>query len=1004
MVDYFLSGAVAASEAGTPLALGGPKQRCVLAVLLAHRGSVVSVDRIVDAVWAESAPAKTLTSVRSYVANLRRVLDATAGGAGPARLVSRPHGYQLDLLEGDTVDLFCFEDLVVTGRAALVRGDARAAEDDLVAALALWQGDPFGEFAAQEFAATEAIRFEALRAAAVEARFDAGLQLGVGADLVPELEAAVAEHPLQERLWGHLVLALHQAHRTADALRAFDRATAVLEEEVGASPGEGLRAVLRQVREEAPASPVARPVAVVPPLFVGRDAELDLVTGVGVAGGGGLMLVTGESGIGKTALVQVATDRARAAGAVVAWAGHPSGVRLPLLWTWIQVLRQAGSAAGEAGRRAVLAEAPDLVAALVPEWDDTGAVDERAPASGFALVEGIVTALRILAAHASLVVVVDDLQHADEESLDVLALVAAEFPRLPVQVVGTWTWFGSERPMNRAAFDRLARSCDRGVVHLGGLDEAAAVSLVEATAGAPVASGVAAEVWRRAGGNPFYVKEMARSLAGADAGATVPSTVVGVVGRRLDALDPACRRVLEAAAVIGPEFAVADLADVVDLPISAVRARLQPAWQAGLVDELSHRPGALRFSHGLLRDALLAQLSGAERSRVHAAIAARRAPGMASSPYELAISTADHAWQAGSELDPVVALTLVEGAVRRAMDRSAYADIVDLTRKAIQVCERLPAEPAYLDRQVTLWLHLAGAQSIVGGMAGADATESVRRAFEIGQDLKGRSFYSAVAMQCQVLVAHGRIDEAMVIGAGLHEEHLRTGDPDIGLVSNIVQVMSASLRGDVDELVSAGQHMLDTFAPPETLTDPLHFFHPRVLCWMALGEACRGRAEECDAHIRHAFELAHARNSLFDVLVARIAVVESAAILGRLDGTAELADGVDRDFVAAGSEQWAAVARIIAVWARTLSGEPGEDDPRLVVRQALEDYTFDGTRVMTPFLLALIADIEAAHGDLDAARELVQRAARVARATGEQAWSGAIAERAAALAAPTATA
>nr|MDP9165517.1 winged helix-turn-helix domain-containing protein [Actinomycetota bacterium] len=114
-VEYCLSGAVEARIDGRPVALGGPKQRCVLAVLLANHGAVVSVDRLIDAVWDEHAPPKALASVRSYVANLRRLLNGPDPTRGQ-RLESRPHGYRLNLLPGDSVDLFRFEALVTAGR------------------------------------------------------------------------------------------------------------------------------------------------------------------------------------------------------------------------------------------------------------------------------------------------------------------------------------------------------------------------------------------------------------------------------------------------------------------------------------------------------------------------------------------------------------------------------------------------------------------------------------------------------------------------------------------------------------------------------------------------------------------------------------------------------------------------------------------------------------------------------------------------------------------------
>ena len=252
MVEYFLFGAIEARIEGSAVAVGGPKQRCVLSVLLANHGSVVSVDRLIDSVWEGDAPPKALISVRSYVANLRRVLTPVgADGTGEQRLESRPNGYRLNLLAGDVVDLYRFEALVSAGRTALIRSDPGGAVGMLGEALTSWRGDPFGEFAYHDFAVPDVRRFTALRATAIEARLDAALQLGAGAELVPDIEAAVAHSPVQERLWGHLMLALYRAGRTADAVRAFDRACRTLQREIGSGPGEGLQTLLEKIKDES---------------------------------------------------------------------------------------------------------------------------------------------------------------------------------------------------------------------------------------------------------------------------------------------------------------------------------------------------------------------------------------------------------------------------------------------------------------------------------------------------------------------------------------------------------------------------------------------------------------------------------------------------------------------------------------------------------------------------------------------------------------------------------
>jgi DNA-binding SARP family transcriptional activator len=1002
-VAYFLSGSIEAHVDGVPVALGGPKQRCVLAVLLANHGTVVSIDRLIDSVWEDDAPPKALASVRSYVANLRRTLNTTdPRHTGPQRLESRPHGYRLNLLTGDSVDLYRFDELVTAGRTALIGKDPGCAVATLGEALASWRGDPFGEFAYRDFAAPDVLRFAALRATAVEARLDAALQLGAGADLVPDIEAAIAKDPVQERLWGHLMVALYRAGRTADAVRAFDRACATLRRELGNGPGEGLLTLFQKITDESAdltARPPdrhaeGRPEVSTPLPFVGRDVELHTASaavGRVVAGCGGLTLVTGESGIGKTSLALEVAQQGHVAGVVVGWAAHPAGVKVPLLWMWIQLLRQLGAELGDAARAAVRHAVPGVVDALVPEWNSADAPTPT-PASGFALIEGIVIALDVLAARQPLLLVLDDLQYADDASVDALALLTVQFPRIPIQVIGNWTYFGAGRPINRQSFEALVTPNDTLALHLHGIDHDSAARLIGAVAGSSVEPAVSEPMWRQAGGNPFYLKELARTFdVEARQGApNLPETVIGVVGRRLGVLDGPSRRVLAAAAVVDAEFDVGDLSDIVELPVSAVQARLRPAYEAGLIDEVPTRPGAYRFSHGLLRDAVLAQLPAGEGTSVHAAIAATRAAGLATAAYEHGIAAADHAWRAGAEISPDVALEVHETVIQRALNRSAYDDVVGLAEQALQICRRLPAKPEHLERQAMLWLHLAGAKGILEGQASVTAADAVQRAVEIGCEVRGHSYYGAIALQCLMLCAHGRLAEAEVIAGGLRDQYEKSRDPDVGVVSDFVHVGVYALRGDVEAALQTGQHMMETFPAPETVNDPMHFLHPRVYCWMALCEAVRGDRGAMREYAERALQLARSRGDVFNVVAAKLSRVESAAVLGDVVGTAAAADAVAREFVEAGGHQWGAAAEIVSVWAQIL--ETGEGEPAAAF-DAFDVLTADGTCAMNSLFLKLLAEIETRCGREEHAGELLARARALADATGEHAWDAVISRR-----------
>jgi DNA-binding SARP family transcriptional activator len=1017
MVDYQLSGSVEARAGGALVPLGGPKQRCVLAVLLANHGAVVSVDRLIDAVWEDNPPPKALASLRAYVTNLRRILPASTDTASPAkaRLASRSYGYQLTLVGDDSVDLHRFEQLVKDGRSALIRGAAADAFETLSTALTLWRGDPFGEFTHRGFAHADATRYVALRHTAIEARFDAALQCSDGGDLVPEIEAAIAADPTEERLWGHLMVALYRTGRTSDAVRAFDRARTTLDRELGTAPGDGLQTLYRKICDKSAdlqfKPPVDAPVVPAGPdahdqlPFVGRASELDTITAAlsGThAGSGGLILLTGDSGIGKTALAQAVSAGARQSGMTVAWAAHPPGIRLPLMWTWIQLLRKLGEELGEPGRSAVRRVAPGVIDALVPEWAsrDTMSSGVRAAATGFALIEGVVAALCELSTIRPLLLILDDLHLADPPSGNALSVLSTQLGRVPIQVIANWTYFGSGRPVNRNTYERLVRSESARSIHLHGIGSDAAATLVDALAGAVTEDEVSQYVWSRTNGNPLYIRELMSVLVAHNRvhdvsdGNTgdVSEAVAGMVGQRLGRLDRPSRRALAAAAVIGPEFDIADLADVVGLSVSTVQARLRSAYETGLLDEVAHRPGCYRFGHGLLHDAVLAHVPSSERAAVHAAIASNNAVGIATAAYEDVISIADHAWRAGTELNPETALEIHETAIQRALTRSAYDDIANAAEHALEVCRRLPPKPEPLQRQATLWLHLAGAHAILDGQNSPAAAAAVQRAFDIGEHASGRHFHGAVAMQCYMLCTRGRLDEAQALASGLAAQYAASGDPDIGVSSHFVHVMLHTLRGELEDQESVAGTMMARFPPPETVADPLVFFHPRVYCWLSLGRALIGDRAGADRQRSIALELAQSRRAHFDVLAAKLVRVEIDAILGITEGTLAAADDVYQELLAAGSPQWAACAQMIGVWAQTLSGTGG--DPAIAF-EAFDDYTGDGSTVMTPFFLALLADIENYYDRPDHARELLAQAKALVDATGEHVWDGQLARRAA---------
>jgi DNA-binding SARP family transcriptional activator len=222
-----------------PLSLGGHKQQAVLAVLLLHRGEVIAADRLIEAVWAGRAPATAAKTLQVYISNLRKSL-----GEGP--LVTQGRGYLL-ATEPDQVDSDRFEKLAAKGREALEHEDPQRARTWLESALTLWRGPALTDFSYESFAQSEIARLEEARMATLESRIEADLRLGRHTALVPELEALVHEHPLRERLYEQLMIALYRSGRQVDALERYQRARRKLIDDFGIEPGPRLQEIQRAV-------------------------------------------------------------------------------------------------------------------------------------------------------------------------------------------------------------------------------------------------------------------------------------------------------------------------------------------------------------------------------------------------------------------------------------------------------------------------------------------------------------------------------------------------------------------------------------------------------------------------------------------------------------------------------------------------------------------------------------------------------------------------------------
>jgi DNA-binding SARP family transcriptional activator/tetratricopeptide (TPR) repeat protein len=684
-MEFRILGPLEVLADGRVLDLGGQKQRALLAVLVLEPNRVVSSDRLIEALWEEEPPQTAQKALQVYVSQLRKLL-------GKERLQTKAPGYLLRVEQGE-LDLGTFQHLYKEGRHA--------------EALSLWRGPPLAEFAYQRFAQSEIARLEELRLACLEDRIEADLGSGLQAGLIGELDALVKEHPLRQSLRAQLMLALYRSGRDAEALDAYQNARRVLVEELGIEPSRALRelqqAILNQdpVLELAPASAVA--VAATEAsraIFVGREPELEELRGgldAAVAGRGGLFLLVGEPGIGKSRLADELIRQARARGARVLVGRCWEAGGAPPYWPWVQALRTYLEQSEPAALRSQLGTGASDLAQLLPELRDPFPDLPEPPtlepeSARFRLFEAVSAFLRRVGQARPLVLILDDLHAADEPSLLLLQFLARELEESRLLVVGACRDVDPipKGPL-RTALTELAREPVTRSLALAGLGEREVARFIELTSGEAPSEELVATIHEETEGNPLFVGEIVWLLAAegglADAEAprlAIPQSVRDVIARRLRHLSEECNRLLVLASVLGREFALDALARLAGVSGDELLEELDEAMAARVVADVPGDPGRLRFAHVLIRDTLYEGLTTVRRVRLHrlATEALEALYGDEAGPH---LAELAHQAIAGSEFDK--ARRYAKRAGDRALALLAYEEAARLYATALEALD-----------------------------------------------------------------------------------------------------------------------------------------------------------------------------------------------------------------------------------------------------------------------------------------------------------------------------
>jgi len=250
-MDFRILGPLEVLDEGRHVALVGSKQRALLGLLLVNAGETLSTDRLIDELWGERPPATAAKTVQVHISRLRKALAAGTGNASEGVVVTREHGYQLEI-DPERLDSHRFERLLAEGRSELAANRPESAAPALERALSLWRGRPLADLAYEAFAQGEIARLEDLRVAALEQLIDAKLALGRHVEVIGELESLIGDYPYRERMRAQLMLALYRSDRQADALQAYQDARRSLTDELGIEPGERLRELERAVLAQDP--------------------------------------------------------------------------------------------------------------------------------------------------------------------------------------------------------------------------------------------------------------------------------------------------------------------------------------------------------------------------------------------------------------------------------------------------------------------------------------------------------------------------------------------------------------------------------------------------------------------------------------------------------------------------------------------------------------------------------------------------------------------------------
>ncbi len=755
--------------------LPGRQGRLAVA-FLALSPHAVTRERLIAALWGEDAPAGQSQALNVVLSKLRRAL-------GPDVLVNAGER-AVQLAPDAAIDLDGAQPALEAAFAARDRADWRAVVEAAGRAEALADAGLLPGYEAS-WLEDPRRRLEELGLQSRELRGDAGLALG-GAELAAAERAAqelVDRAPFRES--GHLLLMrVREAQgNLAEALRVHERLRTLLRDELGVAPGPQVQAdferMLKAERAEPAPAPAAPTAAATPDpeaaqgffatrsgaAFVGRRGELERLHQhyeLAVEGGGRLVLLEGEPGIGKTRLALQFMEACEEEGALALY-GRCDAETLVPYQPFVEALRRYVARVPDAVRT----WSPEL-ARVMPEMAAAGG-GEAPPTTAdgedrYRLFDAVAEVLRDIAGAQPVVLVLDDLHWADTPTLLMLRQMVRAADESPLLVVASFR--DTERPA--ALVDmlvQLRRESFFERIALRGLDEADAERLIGEFGPGEMPAHVNRALWEETKGNPFFLEEMVRHLGarsprpegnGAPWQLELPEGVREVIGRRLATLSEHTRGVLTTAAVMGREFRVEVLEAVGALDEDELDEVVDEGVAAHVIAEVPGVYGRCSFTHSLIRQTLYDGLTATRRARLHLRVGEALEQVEAASTEPPLAELAHHFSLAPPARGATRAVDYAERAARRAADALAYEEAARLYAVAL---EALDAAALDGERRCGLLLACGDAQTKAGAAAAARTT--FRQAAEAARRL------ASPRLLAQAALGYGSAGQ---MAGGVHDE------------------------------------------------------------------------------------------------------------------------------------------------------------------------------------------------------------------------------------------